>query len=248
MHPLNRRLQFRTVAVLTVLLPFSSFIICVLWSLYFNFASSTATHCGVPNYLPSVSAAIGDYLPQKYIWRVAIALHTIPRIKIAFVYFVYFTSILVKHTGNLIRLNCALNLIEIFSLFGLTFISSTENYAIHKSCFITFLLTSTIYMALSLYLLRYRRSTTPNAMESKSYRLKWRLFITTMISILGAVYYFARHNNYCEPLMYTWFALCEYSVIICNMAFHMTAYWDFPNREWSLNLKPTVHAYQPFRV
>lgn len=148
MHPLNRRLQFRTVAVLTVLLPFSSFIICVLWSLYFNFASSTATHCGVnflepstdfnfimylhfvqvPNYLPSVSAAIGDYLPQKYIWRVAIALHTIPRIKIAFVYFVYFTSILVKHTGNLIRLNCALNLIEIFSLFGLTFISSTENY------------------------------------------------------------------------------------------------------------------------
>jgi len=83
----------------------------------------------VPNYLPSVSAAIGDYRPQKYIWRVAIGLHTIPRIRIAFVYFVYFTSILVKQTRNVIRLNCALNLIEIFSLFGLTFISSTENYS-----------------------------------------------------------------------------------------------------------------------
>ena len=55
-------------------------------------------------------------------------------------------------------------------------------------------------MALSLYLLGYHRASTPNAMESKSYRIKWRLFITTLIAILGAVYYFARHNNYCEPL------------------------------------------------
>ena len=135
MRLLNGRIQFRTAAVLTVLLPLSSFIVCVLWSLYFNFTSATATHCGVnslndilgslwllilhfmqvPNYLPSVSAAIGDYFPQKYIWRVAIALHTIPRIRIAFVYFVYYISILAKHTGSLVRLNCALNLIEIFS-------------------------------------------------------------------------------------------------------------------------------------
>lgn len=49
MRLLNGRIQFRTAAVVTVLLPFSSFIICVLWSLYFDFASSTATHCGVNN-------------------------------------------------------------------------------------------------------------------------------------------------------------------------------------------------------
>jgi len=129
MYLLNGSLRFRTVAVLTVMLPLSGFVICVLWSLYYNFRSSTATHCGVQNYLPSVSAAIGDYTPQKYIWRIAIAVHTVPRIRIAFVYLVYFTSILVKQTGKLIRLNCALNLIEVFSLFGLTFVSSTENYS-----------------------------------------------------------------------------------------------------------------------
>ena len=81
------------------------------------------------NYLPSVSAAIGDYIPQRYIWRIVIALHTVPRIQIAFVYYVYFLSILAKQDANTVFFNCILNLVEILSLFGLTFISSTDNYS-----------------------------------------------------------------------------------------------------------------------
>ena len=81
------------------------------------------------NYLPSVSAAIGDYIPQRYIWRLVIALHTVPRIQIAFVYYVYFLSILAKQDANTVFFNCILNLVEILSLFGLTFISSTDNYS-----------------------------------------------------------------------------------------------------------------------
>lgn len=144
------RLQFRTGAVLTVMLPLLGFITCVTWSLIFDFKSSTATHCGVSiftfnfwclfphfnsyflqvhNYLPSVSAAIGDYVPQRYIWRTVIALHTVPRIQIAFVYYVYFISILAKWYEKPVLINSALNLVEIFSLFGLTFISSTDNYS-----------------------------------------------------------------------------------------------------------------------
>ncbi len=54
-------------------------------------------------------------------------------------------------------------------------------------------------MALSIYLLG-KRVTTPNALEAKSCRYKKRLFITTLLAVMGAVYFFARHNNYCEPL------------------------------------------------
>lgn len=40
-------LKFRTVVVLTVMLPLTGFITCVAWSLIFHFKSSTATHCRV---------------------------------------------------------------------------------------------------------------------------------------------------------------------------------------------------------
>lgn len=39
--------RFRTVAVLTVLLPLTGFVVCVAWSLIYDFKGATATHCGV---------------------------------------------------------------------------------------------------------------------------------------------------------------------------------------------------------
>ena len=83
----------------------------------------------VKNYLPSLSAAIGDYTPQRYVWRMAIGLHTPARFYFAFVYFQHYCVILVKGARNLIHFNCLLNLIEIMALFGLTFVSSTQNYS-----------------------------------------------------------------------------------------------------------------------
>ncbi len=54
-------------------------------------------------------------------------------------------------------------------------------------------------MALSICLLGHR-ITAPNALEVKSGRYKKRLFVTTLLAVFGAVYFFARHNNYCEPM------------------------------------------------
>ena len=51
-----------------------------LWSNSVNsFQGSTQTHCEVDNFAPSISAAIGNYLPQKYVWQTCVALHISPR-------------------------------------------------------------------------------------------------------------------------------------------------------------------------
>lgn len=93
-------------------LPTAAFATCVVLALTLHFDESTSTHCGVclpflplvwllewerglvkvGNYLPSISAAIGAYEPEMFIWRILIALHCLPRFAMAFVYRAFYLS------------------------------------------------------------------------------------------------------------------------------------------------------------
>lgn len=107
---------------------------------------------------------------------------------------------------------------------------------IHKICFCTFILASEIYMAMSYYLnKKAKRSKEMTSLEVKSLKMKRNLFITNLSSILLAAYFFVRHNERCEPGVYTLFALFEYIVVLTNMAFHMCAYFDFHNQHLSFD-------------
>ena len=94
--------------------------------------SELASRWQVPNYLPSISAAIGDHAPQKYIWRIAIALHALPRMRLALIYYQYYKKnpIVVRSFWltwwN--RINSSLHIVENFALLVITYVSSTENF------------------------------------------------------------------------------------------------------------------------
>lgn len=122
------KLKFPHFAVLTVGLPFNAFIFCVHWSTVYNFRESTATHCQVDNYLPSVSAAIGSFSPQKWVWMAAILLHYVPRLHIARLYYSYHRSVLNHTSLRLVRATWLLNVVEVTCLVGLTLVSSTDFY------------------------------------------------------------------------------------------------------------------------
>jgi len=234
------RVPFRNVARLTVSLPLGGFIFCVVWALYIDREAATYTHCGVRNYLPSVSAAMGHFPVSQTVWRVCIALHAAPRFAISDMYYRYLKAMLFSRTLPFTRITCALNVLENIGLIGLTYVSSTENYSIHEKCFILFMGCSSAYQLMLCGLLFLYRNIPPTSLETKSLKAKWSL-VTINLSCVGlACYAFVRHNAYCEEGMYTIFALLEYMVILSNMGFHMTAYWDFYDRVVAIDIAKII--------
>lgn len=222
-------LPFSKLAWFTVSLPFLAFTFCVVWSIVYNFEHSTSTHCKVYNFLPSVSAAIGHYRPQRDIWKAAIAIQASVRILVLIMYRRYYKDHIYKWAQSICGVATVTYAIENISLVTLSFWSSDENYAFHKLSFITFLIMSFIHMLVAYFIMRNCRNVSKESSESVSLKWKKRSMISNLLSIVFACYFFYRHNKYCEPLVYSMFALSEYGVVLSNMGFHSTAAWDFVN-------------------
>uniref|UniRef100_W6NIB9 Ribosomal protein L10e L16 and Frag1 DRAM Sfk1 domain containing protein n=1 Tax=Haemonchus contortus TaxID=6289 RepID=W6NIB9_HAECO len=237
-------LPFRLFVFIVAGLPLSALIICVLFSVLLHFEAATRTHCGVENWLPSISAAVSTYAPEMYIWRMFIAVHGGPRLFVAFAFrnFLLFSPLRPITGARVFRISChvacVLNVMENMFLLGLTAISSVENHALHKFCFIGFAMSATFYMLLSTWLFHYSGRRRATNLGERSYEYKILACAGSIISMVLAMYLYWRHNTYCEPGVYTMFALAEYCVVLSNIAFHSTLYYDFHGK--SVILSSTI--------
>ncbi|KAM3837907.1 post-GPI attachment to proteins factor 2 isoform 2-T4 [Vipera latastei] len=184
----------------------------------------------VPNYLPSLSAAIGAAAPERYVWRLCIALQAAPRLLVASAYWRHYRGS-TRLYPRLRRAVLGLALGENLGLLLLTYVSSGENHAFHQNAFGLFIVSALGHMFLTCLLWGMTKKYAIAPEERKSYKWKWRLFVFNLVTFLMAVCCYYRHNWYCEPGVYTAFAFLEYLVVLSNMGFHMTACWDFGNKE-----------------
>ncbi|XP_005095650.1 post-GPI attachment to proteins factor 2 [Aplysia californica] len=233
---------FPHVIGISCILPLGALLFCELWSVLADFKASTATTCdrkiretAVWNFLPSISEATGRLTPQRYVWQICIALHCTPRFLIALGYRsvhrgLFPRSGALARFAHLSRASYLLHMTEICALIGLSIISSSENYEIHKFCFITFMLCATLHMLSMCVLygpgLRAVQFGVDET-EERSLRLKQILTFVNITTFVVAMYFFYRHNTYCEDGVYSLFALCEIVVVVTNIAFHSTAMLDF---------------------
>lgn len=128
------RVKVLNLAYLTVSIPLLTLVFCFATSMWFQYTAVNTTVCKVYNFCPSVSAITG-ISPQRYIWRIGVALHTGPRLLLASLYPRYFyrraQQVEPHQRGlflRLVRANYMLHLAEAFSLVGVTYVSNRENY------------------------------------------------------------------------------------------------------------------------
>ncbi len=106
----------------------------------------------VPNVFPTISAVI-NVSPERYIWRIGVALASSPCMLEVLIYYSFFkraaTNIIYRGLNFLVAL---LLTMENLSLIGLTFVSSTENYSnanlISIDSFLSYKLATMIFLNL----------------------------------------------------------------------------------------------------
>lgn len=83
------------------------------------------------NFLPSVSAAIGHYRPQRDVWKIAIAGQAVIRVLVLVMYCRYYKEHIYKWAQNICNIAVVTYTIENISLVTLSFWTSDENYGMY---------------------------------------------------------------------------------------------------------------------
>ena len=107
-------------------------------------------------------------------------------------------------------------------------VTSEEIFILHAIAFGTFCLTSLLSMALVLYVIR----------DTRNARFKRNLLRLSVLCVCGAVFFFHRHNEKCEPYVYTMFAVCEYTVVAANMVWNSNIVKQFTG--YDLVMEPSL--------
>lgn len=193
------KIAFSKLAMGAISLALGAFLFTIVWTLLYDFERATYTHCDVRNYLPSISAAIGNYEPQKTMWRLAIVLHLPMRLAVAYIYSKYYRDNIRKNRRIFAQSAVTLNVVENLALLSLSLWTSSDDYEIHRNAFITFIACSEIYMFITYFLHKNGRKQQLTELEERSVKYKFYFFVANLIAFALAGYFFLRHNAKCEP-------------------------------------------------
>ncbi|CAL4058754.1 unnamed protein product [Meganyctiphanes norvegica] len=226
------KLPWKMLSLVLLLMPLASMLICLFTSMVMHGDHINNTICKVYNFLPSISAVTG-VSPQRYLWRVCVALHISPRLLVAWVAKSHYVSLAgqvpaARRPSYLTLVFAAfyLNLTELFTLCGVTYISNKENYPVHEKLFTLFMLCSLVYMLCVIRVVHAVRHTLSPSHQASFYHKKL-LFATKLAATFGLLFFFWRHRVLCEPKAFSWFSLCEYVLATCNMLYHVSVALDF---------------------
>eukprot|EP01125_Pyxidicula_operculata_P019293 TRINITY_DN6988_c0_g1_i2.p1 TRINITY_DN6988_c0_g1~~TRINITY_DN6988_c0_g1_i2.p1 ORF type:complete len:304 (-),score=18.25 TRINITY_DN6988_c0_g1_i2:77-988(-) len=222
-----------------LLLPVVGIGSCILLSYMYHYRSATSTHCNVPNVVPTISAATGGAYPEIWVFRLSILLMSGQRFVDGYILYSSFSKFLpasqLNSFANYLFIWC--HLMENFSLFGVSIVSSSEVYWIHELSFILWIFFQLAKSILHMFM--FRRAY-PNHLKME-FRTPWfSQVVSFSVNVLclflaGIVFYY--HNKTCLPYVYSVFAVLEYTIVLSNITFNYSMMMIYINKHNNILVK-----------
>ncbi|KAG0252297.1 hypothetical protein BG011_007078 [Mortierella polycephala] len=180
---------------------------------------------GYPDeWFPSVSAATGDWYPERNICQIFIALASGPRLILCYLWYLLTIRNIPAHgSKGFAKFLFTNDVVRTVACGGWVYITSSDDHDIHDIAMIVYLLCTVPHVIGTI-------KTAPQNPKSQSYR---KLFAYTFFgALVPMVYFFIQHNVHRIPGAYTYYAFFEWSLIISDLAFDAVCMIDFETFEF----------------
>jgi hypothetical protein len=180
---------------------------------------------GYPDeWFPSVSSTIGDRYPERSVFQILIALTSGPRFLLLF-----FTYIrLYKKDSILPNVALITGIIRTVTCGGWVYITSTDDHDWHDIFMISYIILT----------LPWNISITKLSSPNSNIR-KYRKYtsVTFFGSLIPLIYLFIEHKVHHTPGSYSYYAYCEWGLIVFDILFDAWSILDF--KDLYLEIKPS---------
>jgi hypothetical protein len=216
--------------------PLISLWICLVLSIAYNYNQVLRSSCPQRNFMPSISACIGDHYPQFVFWRLNVMFYVWQRFLAAFVSYHPYHQATKGSIPLTNRFRLVAAIAENVGLMILSAVSSKDHLIVHELSFGVFAISAFIVMLLTNILIRQwikvaerggyepdPRCTLATARRALSWRTRSSMIST--ISLILAFYFFTTSQkgySHCRTnYWYSYFALCEWSYVVIGILFHI---------------------------
>ena len=229
------KINAQFVAIAHTLCSSSAFIAAFIigYSLHFEKIVRNEYYGYPDEWFPSVSATIGDRYPERSIFQILIALTSGPRFLLLF-----FTYIrLFRKDSKLPNIALFSGLIRTVTCGGWVYITSTDNHDWHDIFMIS-------YIVLTLpWNISILKLTPPRTSIHKYRKLTSYAFFGTLIPL---IYLFIQHKIHHLPGSYSYYAYCEWLLIVFDILFDSWSIIDF--KDLTLEINPTEQNDEYFAL
>lgn len=215
-------------------LAFSSAFVVGCWLHYHKIVQNSSF--GYPDeWFPSVSAAIGDRYPERSVFQLIIAVTSGPRFLLVFLNF------LILYDANWSGCSWTMFIVGILRTItcgGWVYITSTDDHDWHDIFMISYIVLTLPWTILVTMM-------TPKKTQEYSGRLITASSFFGMLVPL--VYFFIQHKVHVIPGAYSYYAYCEWTLIVLDVGYDAWSVLDFKKLDivilsTGLNLKPVSVA------